>query len=185
MTQLNVRSKGEQCALFADGKLLCQAPWRDFDEIVEAMRRITRRVSTHEHNAAIEMRAEGDSVVLSVGRWSSVCTMREFSALALAMHQMARTAESQNNAVLTQQVADGALLARVGLPFGLSNDPRVKDAIANTAAHDRTLRRAIPFATAAKIPGIPRVRHVSNVEALKILSAQHAHQTKDLYGQAS
>jgi hypothetical protein len=185
MMQLNVRSKGEQCALFADGRLLFQAPWRDFDAVVEGMRRITRRVSTHEHGSGIEMRADGDSVVLSVGRWSSACKMSEFSALASAMHQMARTAESQNNAVLNQQVADGALLARVGLPFGLSDNPRVKDAIANTVAHDRTLRRAIPFATVAKIPGTPRVRHVSNVEALQILSAQHAHQTKDLYGQAS
>lgn len=182
---LNVRVNGEQCALYADGQLLFHATWRDFDEIVGAMRRVIRGASTHEHGSGIEMRSDGQSVVLSVGRWSSACTMAEFDALARGMNEVARAAESTNHAVLTQQVADGALLARAGLPFGLSDNPRVKDAIANAAATDTTLRKAIPFATAAKIPGIPKVRHVSNVEALRILSAQHARQHEDLYDRAN
>jgi len=185
MTRFNIRTKGEDCALYVDGSLLVSGSWGAFDALAQAMRRIVRGVSTYEADRGVEMRADVNGVVLSIGRWSSAATLEEFAALAQGIHTAARTAESQNNDVLNQQVADGALLARARLPFGLSDNPRVKDEIGKVAATDSTLRRAIPFTNAAKIPGVPRVRHVSNGETLKILHAQHAQMRKELYGQAS
>jgi hypothetical protein len=184
-TKFDARWSGETCALYADGELVVSGPWQAFDELTGAMRRVSRGLSKREHAKDIEITASDNHVDIVIGKWRQSATLVQLRQLALALHRVARQAESTNNLVLTQQVADGALLARANLPFGLSDDPRVKDAIANTAAHDRTLRRAIPFATAAKIPGIPKLRHVSNVEALKILQSQHAHMHKDLYGQAS
>lgn len=182
MMNLNVSHKGEQCAVHADGQLLFHSSWQSFDEIVRAMRRIIRKESFHEHGSGIQMRADCDNVLLEVGRWASACTMDEFRRLSMGMHKIARRAESTNNAVLTQQVADGALLARFGLPFGLSDNPRVKDAIANTAAHDTTLRKAMPFPKVARIPGVPSVKHISNAAALRLLHAQNEQMKNDLYG---
>lgn len=187
MMQLNVSHKGEQCALCADGQLLFHASWRSFDELVEGMRRIIRRDSLHEHGNGIHIRAEqaSESVLIEIGRWSSACTMNELRQLSMGMHKVARLAESTNDSVLLQQVADGALLARIGLPFGLSNNPRVKDAIASTVATDSTLRKAIPFPTVAAIPDAPVVRQISKLDSLRLLHSQRESARKDLYGQAS
>ena len=184
-TTFDVRWNGELCALYVDNQMVVAGRWQEFDALAAAMRRVARGLSQRETAPDVSIVVTGAGVDIAIGKWRQSATVAQLSQLAQAIHRTARQAESTNNTVLTQQVADGALLARAGLPFGLSDDPRVKDAIANTAAHDRTLRRAIPFATAAKIPGTPKVRHVSNVEALRILQSQHAHMQKDLYGQAS
>ncbi len=43
-----------------------------------------------------------------------------------------------------QIAADQGLLLRAGIPVGLSDHPKIRDAAATIAAHDRTLRRAMP-----------------------------------------
>lgn len=182
---ISVRWQGETCALYAGSQLLLHGPWQDFDEMARALWRVARGESKDEHSGDIRFTSDGVTEVVIIGKWSSACPTGGFNRLASAMHSAARAAEATNNQVLTKQAADGAILARAGLPFGLSDNPRVKDEIAKIAATDTTLRKAIPFPVVAAIPGVPRVRHISNVAALKLLHAQDQQMRKDLYGKAT
>lgn len=174
--------RGETCALFCDGRELFHCSWHTFDEIARALWRVTRGESTHEHSGPLEFRSQEDSVLMIVGKWSCLGTKAQASALASGMHRAARGAELANPEVVNRQIADGALLARVGAPFGLTDDPKIRHEIGKVAATDNTLRRAIPGSLGAKIPGVPKVRHISNGETLKLLHGQFETMRKDLYG---
>jgi hypothetical protein len=186
MIALNVKHEGETCALLIDGKPVIQGPWRAFLELGSAMTRVARGTSQREYAGEIQFeRVSPKRISVAIGRWSTVVTVKEFARLAGAVTQIARQAESTNNLVLTQQVQDNALLARIGLPFGLSDNPRVKDETRKVAAHDRTLRQAIPFPALPKpIPGVPRLRHISTGETLRMMHEQNEQMKEDLYGKA-
>lgn len=63
-------------------------------------------------------------------------------AICDAIRAKAREAEEQAKA--PQIAADSGLLLRAGVPLGLSSDPKIKDEARKIAAHDRSLRRALP-----------------------------------------
>ncbi len=182
MKTLNVKWEGERCALYDGATLLLHAPWQAFDEMARALWRVARGETKAEHSGGIRFESDGRMEVILIGKWSSACPVGGFERLANAFHSAARGAEATNGKVLAQQAADTALMARAGLPFGFSDNPRVRDEAAKIAATDTTLRKAMPFPVAAAIPGVPRVRHISNIAALKLLHAQNEQMRKDLHG---
>lgn len=70
--------------------------------------------------------------------------------------------QAEEYAKAEQVVADHALLMRAGAPFGLTNNPKLQDAAATVAAHDRDLRRFLPGGVKSEEHiGVPSVRVVS------------------------
>ncbi len=182
--RVDVRWSGETVAWLVGGAPIVSGKWDAFDGAVAAMRRVLRGESTSEIGGGLEFRrsAPNELTIPIGGREQVRIPDKHAQRLLAATRDACRSAEAQNHRVLTQQVQDGALLARSGFPFGLSNDPRVKAAIANEAATNRTLRLALPFAQARGIPGTPRVDHISKPATLRVLSEQYAQQKRDLYG---
>jgi hypothetical protein len=58
------------------------------------------------------------------------------------MIRVQRQADEYDNA--NRIIGDSALLLRAGVPLGLSNHPKILERARVEAAHDRTLRRAMP-----------------------------------------
>ncbi len=57
---------------------------------------------------------------------------------------------AEEAANVAQVVEDGAILARAGVPIGLSDDPKVQDEIKKSAAWDKKLRKAMPGGVKSK-----------------------------------
>lgn len=53
---------------------------------------------------------------------------------------------------------DTGILYRAGMPFGLTNHPKIMDMAANEALHNRTLRRAMPSIASAERVGAPTLK---------------------------
>lgn len=103
------------------------------------------------------IRAEGPRVLVAVGgRKFLDLTWDAADELARAIIAKAREAEAHAKA--EQLVADSGLLLRAGTGLLLSNDPRIVDAAKIHAAHDRTLRRAIPSIRSHEVFGLPSIR---------------------------
>ncbi len=182
-TKLNVQWKGTQCALFINGQLAIHGPWRAFDEMTQALRRVESGLSPIEYAqaGALCLAKAGTRFRFTVVKFTTLISLAELQGLTRALYAATRSAEAQEDSVRSQQVADGALMLRAGIPFGLSNDPKVKDAIRNEVAHNTTLRRAMPFAQARGVPGAPTVGHISRTSTLALLKRQHDEREKDLY----
>lgn len=181
---LRVSYKDNLVAVHDGNELLLHGPWGQIEKMAEAFRRVARKQTPIEYaqGGQIQARAEGPHTVLCFGKWARPLSYDDLAAFASALLEAVRQAESCDVRVLNQQVADGALLLRAGAPFGISNNPRVKDAIRTEVAHNRTLRRALPFVSAKPVPDAPRVRPTSRLDAALQLHAQHAQLKKELYG---
>lgn len=76
----------------------------------------------------------------------------------------ARECEEQEKA--PQIVKDNAVLDRLGMPFGLSNDPKIKAATRHEALNSSELRKAIPLVgiKSAEVVGTPTIENKSKKE---------------------
>lgn len=103
------------------------------------------------------VRAEGSKVLIAVNdRVFLEIGYREGKELVRAVHIAALKAEEYAQA--ERLVYEGAILARAGLPFTLSDDPRIKDEVRKEAAWNSDLRRYMPGGVKAKeVVGTPTV----------------------------
>jgi hypothetical protein len=107
-------------------------------------------ISLKNENIRREFRVkqENERVLLLLdGRLLAEMPYDAANGLAKAIYQVSKRAEEW---VKREQVADdAALLARVGAPFNLVNDPRIAEEALKRAQHDPKLRKYVP--------GTPRI----------------------------
>jgi hypothetical protein len=88
------------------------------------------------------VRQEGDRVLFIYnGRLITSLPWQAAESLARAIRAQAKAAEEVSKA--DQIVFDQAILTRLGVPVGLTNNPRILKAAANEAAWNSNLRRYI------------------------------------------
>jgi len=97
-------------------------------------------------------RPDGEEGPLFVGVRMSDAAFLVPRKLAAALWEalVARARDVEEQVKAEQVAADQAILMRTGAPFGFSSDPKIQDEAAKLAAHDRTLRRAIPMPSSIK-----------------------------------
>lgn len=102
------------------------------------------------------IRQEGDRVILILdGRGYSLPPEAALQ-MSRVLHAKAKLAEEHIEA--ERIVSDHALLTRVGVPIGLSNNPKIQDAVRQEAAWNRELRRALPGGVKAPVVfGVPAI----------------------------
>lgn len=110
---------------------------------------------------SITVRQEGEHVhVIYNGKLVLDIPYSIAGNLAHMLNSKAKQAEEYAKA--EQIIADHALLMRSGAPFGLSDNPKIQDAAATVAAHDRDLRRFMPGGVKSQEHlGVPSVRVVN------------------------
>lgn len=91
----------------------------------------------------VTVRADGGMVQLVEGGVLMLELPWE-AAKTLAKAIRAQAARAEQSAKIEKVIADQAVLIRKGFPIALTNRPDVFKEAGNEAAHDRTLRRAIP-----------------------------------------
>ena len=99
---------------------------------------------------------EDDRVVV-IQDGKKILDMPHSAALVIAaeIRRVALRAEGQAKA--PQIARDVGLLTRVGAPFGLSDDPRIKDEARNLAAWDPQLRKVRATEHPREVMGTPTV----------------------------
>ncbi len=108
--------------------------------------------------ASVTIRQEADKVLLVINGRALTIPYEQAEIIGRALRQKAKAAEEYAKA--NKIIADHALLTRVGAPIGLSNNPRIQDAVRVEAAHNRELRRALPGGVkSTTVLGVPSVRH--------------------------
>lgn len=107
------------------------------------------------------VKREGDRVMFVLDGKCYMIPALQAREIAKLLNSAAARVEEIENA--TKIIADGALLARVGFPIGLSNDPKIKDEVRKEAAFNRELRRAIPGSVKSReVFGVPSLTHTTN-----------------------
>lgn len=106
------------------------------------------------------IRAEGDKVVFIIDGKGHTIPYVQALEIARALYIKAHAAEefAQANRI----IADGALLTRLGVPIGLTNNKKMQDEIGKEAAWNTDLRRALPGGVKSdSIVGTPAVKRGS------------------------
>lgn len=150
MRQLDIRRQGTRVHLLVGGREVLDCGWEGADLLAAASRSVAAEpdcdiVVGAVGGRMVAVRRLGDRGQLLVnGQVELDAPARLFGVefLAGALIQQARDAEEQAKA--EQVAADAALLLRTGAPFGFTSDPKIRDEAGKQAAHDRTLRRALP-----------------------------------------
>jgi hypothetical protein len=109
---------------------------------------------------SVTIRDEGDKVTLIIDGTGHTLPYQQAFELARAIYVKAQKAEefAQANRI----IADGALLTRLGVPVGLTNNPKLKDEIRKEAAWNGELRRYLPGGVKSKsVVGTPAVRRAA------------------------
>lgn len=90
-----------------------------------------------------DAKVDGDKVIVSFNqRMYLVLGHQAAAEVGKALIQCAKRAEEHAQAA--QIIADSAILMRAGVPFSLSNNPKILAEAAKEAAWNRTLRRFMP-----------------------------------------
>lgn len=103
------------------------------------------------------IRAEGHKVLVNFDNKAFLeMGTRETRELITGLSRALRRAEEIEEA--ERLIKEGAICARAGLPFTLSNHPRILDEVRKEAATNRDLRRYMPGGVKAKeLVGVPSV----------------------------
>lgn len=102
-----------------------------------------------ERTRDVRIRAEGERVLVVVdNRGFMDIGWREAKQLSEALR--AKALEAEEFAMRERLVMDGAILARAGAPFTLSNRPDVLEEVKKEAAWSSVLRRFMPGGVKAK-----------------------------------
>lgn len=117
----------------------------------EAAREIRELAKTSLQNLFYGFRLDGRMVYFDFER--SLAVM-----LADALHRAGHLAEEHAKA--EQIILDTAILARAGLPVGLTNDPRMLEAAGNEAAWNSAIRKsALGAIPTGEVFGTPSIRN--------------------------
>lgn len=104
----------------------------------------------------VTIRSEGDKVLWVIG--GKAHTIPYAQAFEIARGLYIKAQEAEEFACANRIIADGALLTRLGVPVGLTNNPKMKDEIGKEAAWNTELRRALPGGVKARaVVGTPSV----------------------------
>lgn len=95
----------------------------------------------------LRARQDGDHVLIVIDGRAQRVPWNAALQIADAIRAVAKQAEAYAAAQSGQLITDQAILIRSGAAerFGLTNDPRVMAEAVKEAAHDRKLRRYIPW----------------------------------------
>lgn len=103
------------------------------------------------------LRAEGDKVVFGIDNRAHTIPWEQALELARGFYQKAMEAEEYAKA--NRIIADGALLTRLGVPVGMTNNPKLMNEIGKEAAWNSELRRQFPGGVKAlSVVGTPAVK---------------------------
>lgn len=178
---VDVRQEGATVQLLVNGVRRMGMPWELADIVAKALKlqcneaklwlktRVSRadpEIRIRSNPNVITIRQEGNMILfLGNGILLFDIPFRHVDesgvrspALRLwaAFNMQARQAEASTK--LDQIAYDAAILHRSGAPFGISDDPRVKDEARKLAVHDRDLRRfMMDGIRSAEVLGTPRV----------------------------
>jgi hypothetical protein len=92
--------------------------------------------------ANARIRVDGENVTLELN--GRATEMPAHAAREIARALMQKALEAEEYARAEGIILDSALLIRAGLPFGLSNNPKILDEARKEAVWNRDLRRFMP-----------------------------------------
>lgn len=90
---------------------------------------------------SITIRAEGGNVLLVFN--NRAIKMPWEAALEVARHLAGKAREAEEFVKAESIIKDGAILDRLGIPFGLSSNPKIKVEVRKEAQWDSDLRKKI------------------------------------------
>lgn len=106
-----------------------------------------------------QVKKEGDRVLFIIDGRGYRIPAPQAHELSDMLKRAALAIDEETNAA--RIIADGALLTRVGVPIGLSNDFRIKNEIRKEAAWNSALRRALPGGVKSKaVFGVPSLKSI-------------------------
>lgn len=107
---------------------------------------------------SIRIRQEGERVLfISNGVLIADLPWTAARDLSHALHSVAKLAEEHANH--DQISTDAAMMARAGIPFGLTNNKAIQEEARMKALHDSYLRKNIPMSAGSQgVLGAPSVR---------------------------
>jgi len=176
---LTVAREKTTVVLILDGARLVDLPWQAADDLQKALRIQVRAARAYQRGyetvsvevsvgSKLSIRHEAGAVlVIGAGRLLFGMPPAVAERLWRAILIQARKAEE---IVKADQIAlDHALLIRAGVPFGLSNHPKIVAEATKEAVHNRTLRRAIPSIRSTEVFGTPAISQTepSKVDQLR------------------
>lgn len=127
----------------------------DSKRIITSLQSVT---TTDARTIKVKVRDEGERVMVAVDdRGFMDLNWRQAKELAEALRVKALAAEEY--AMRERIIQDGAILARAGAPFTLSNRPEILEEVKKEAAWSRVLRRFMPGGVkATSLVGTPTVK---------------------------
>lgn len=120
--------------LIADGQFLGTIPWKAGKEDAVELKRAAKE--SEDGNVRFALRSS-PALVLELQADAAF-------RFARALHASAAKAEELEPAVLARLIEQGALLARMGASFGLTDNPKIQDAQWNEAQWGAQPRRMVP-----------------------------------------
>lgn len=116
--------------------------------------------------AKAHIRQEGDRVIASID--GKVIDLPWQAALELSRAFASAGRKAEEHAKHGVIIADSAILMRAGMPFTLTNNPRMLDAAKTEAVHNRDLRRFMPGIKSQEVVGTPSlIQHQPTKEQLQ------------------
>lgn len=168
------RRVGQTVGWLVQGMPLASFHWQRGDAVCAAIRRaIEAEDGSVNGEGNIQFRTElGKVLVIVDGRLRLSMEKSVMRDIGKATRAQCRLAEEE--AVADRVARDGAICLRAGMPWGMTDNPKIKDMIVGEATSNPTIRKALPGMCDHKLLGAPVVRKVNrtNIERLEAWNKQ-------------
>ncbi len=175
-----VRREGPRIAWIIEGRRMVDFHWKAGDALCQGIRHFLAGLESSYKVQVLRIHWSNIGTVLIDigGRTVLDMTAGDLEAVSVATRAQCRKAEEEECA--NQVAFDGALLLRTGAPFGMTDNPKIKEMVLTEASSNRTLRTALPGMKDTTLFGAPivvqqpdhsAVRQLKNYSREEILEA--------------
>lgn len=172
--KFRISRNGSELGWLVNGVPQLSFGWRRGDALCDAIRRATEAddgaINTEGN---VQFRNEiGKVLVVIDGRLRLALEKHELRNIGEATRSQCRKAEEETAA--DRIARDGAILLRHGAPFGLTDNPTIRDMVHREAATNRKLRLALPGIRDTVQMNVPVIRKVNrtNLERYRLWKTQ-------------
>lgn len=152
--QLTFRPHGTVVVILVNGEVRGTINWQAAKEDAIALKKLAQEAQAGQHGGVVSFALHSKPAL--------PLTLHPDYAFQFArgLHAAGAKAEEMEPAVIERLVQEGALLARLGNPFGLTDNSKMQDDIWNAAQWDSAARRAVPSVQGQRVKvqlGVPTI----------------------------